>query len=245
MEQELQVTEPDGDVAEDATITEGSGVGEAPTTPTGSSEAEGSQQVDWEAKLREVEEKAQKDINALRSSLDRNAAQARKQYEADRQRLEQELQQARMTSMSPEDRAKYQQQLAGEQTEAQKRELLERQQSLSEKEAHLNYTQFFIEQGIPKSDLKTDGSVDELVASGWAAVQAKTKSLQEELDKLKAGDKPQTKPGEKPAPRVAPQSAAATNAAPTWADLEKRYGSREEVYRLVESENLPVTIIPS
>jgi hypothetical protein len=238
----------DGGAADDkSTVTTGETEGKnTEATPKTLADVE----KEWKAKVEALEAKSQKDLNALKSTLDSNFAKAQQaqqvkeqQWARDRQDLVKKLQDLEESGLDEEDKPKY----------LEKRAALERQQLEQERDqykadadAQKQITAtiaFFRERGIADSELVFDQGLGPLVESGWKAVG----KLLEELKELKAKATPGEKSKEKSkgkegdeatgveAPDVitgATKGNAAKNF--SWAAAIKRFGSPEDVYQAFE-----------
>jgi len=214
------------------------------TLPPGATDA-GLEKQQYEEKLRQREE----DINRLKSSLQSQMAQQKKQWDQERSQLLDDLRKAQMASLDDDERVEFQKNLELEQAREMRQQLQKREQELQEMQAAQSYREYFMAQGVPADKLVTDQGLDALVNSGWAGIQEMISSMRTKLEQLEK-QPPATPPdssaaGETP-PRT-PISAGSSPAGsgPTWTDLIAKYGSQEQVYQLVESGVLPPTIIPT
>lgn len=185
--------------------------------------------------------KLRDDINKMKSVFQKREAQMEKEFKTQQRKLEEQLETARVAGMDEDARKAY------EATRGNKKvgELEEELSKLrSEKESAENYRNAidqFLEAGVPKSALADTGDLNELVNSGWNWMIKHQRELKEELEKLKTPKSAQPLPVP---PKVDTLKAGGSTTKPTWADLEKTYGSRERVYELVEARRLSPDIIP-
>jgi len=197
-------------------------------------------------KLQETLAQREKDINNIKSTLQRQQAEQKRLWDEERKQLQEDLRRAQMASLDDDERAEFVKNLELENAGQLRTQVQDYEQQIQEMKAKESYTQFFIDQGVPVDKLVRNDSLDALVNSGWSGIQAIIKDQQKELDMLKnPAPPPATSPT--PTPQVrSPISAAPAPAGtgPTWADLIQRYGSQEEVYRMVEQGDLPPSIIP-
>lgn len=197
-------------------------------------------------RLQELLAQRERDVNNVKSTLQRQLSQQQRQWEEERQQMQEELRKVQMASLDDDERAEYQRNLQLEQAGQWQKRAQELEQKLQEREAIESYTQFFIEQGVPTGQLVRDQGVDALVQSGWTGVQAIIKDLQAKVNATPQQQQPV--PPQSPEAQTRPPISAAQAPAgtgPTWNDLIQRYGSSEEVYRLVEQGDLPPSIIPT
>ena len=223
-----QVTNPVSDVAE-ATVAavEGSvSTGVESAAPQGAVDA-------GEVRLSQLEQKYEKDIRALKSSLQRNQSEMERNYKQQLEAANQQVTQLRMATMSDTDKeAFYQQQLA-QQLEAERQRSQQLQQQLQTNSQMGQWHNYFIQQGVPADRLDTS-NYSALYTSGMAA-------MTEELSNLRKGG---SKKVEKTPPNVTVPSGGAPVIGANWPDLIKKHGSQERVYDLVEQGLLPPDIIP-
>lgn len=231
-----QVTDAEPQVVAPATNPSDGGVVDAtPAAPAPS--------VDVEALKAEYEQKlarAAQDVNQVKSALQSREAAIQKQFAQEREALQKQMREIRMQGMDENQRKVYEASLAAEEVENMRQQLAETQRKNQEFAQMLDAQSFFIQQGVPANQLTFDNGYESLVNSGWGY-------LSQELQQLRKGQTPQsnqTAAPLKPAPSVVTDKAA-PSVGPTWPELVAKYGSRENVYQLVESGNLSPTIIPA
>lgn len=236
MEDDALVTNEDDTKVADATI----GDGEVAVDATQATSTD-----DVEAKLEEQKERfdtLQNDLNAMKSSFQKRESQLTKEWDEKEVTFREEAQKLKMATMNDEDRQVYERSLATErlaELERKNSELIQAQENQRAQQDSLNY---FLSKGIALDSLVVDQGYDALIASGWKAFSDEKESLQTELDTLRQNPKKD----KSPAPEVITDLSGATPTdGPTWQDLIKKYGSMEEVYSLVESQQLPSSIIPA
>lgn len=223
--------EPDGTVVAEATPAPGE---VAETTLTNAPKDAG-EKVDYAEKLSQYE----KDINNIKSAMQKREAQLQREF-AERERLLVErLDELSTQTMTDEEKAAYQKRKESERFKGMEAELMTAKQQAEEIRATNEALQFFLAEGVPASELNVGEGYDALTESGWKWIKAELKRLRA------ATSKPETKKTDKKeAPDVVTKTGAPPSGGPTWEDLEKKYGSQEEVYRLVEQGLLDPTIIP-
>jgi uncharacterized coiled-coil protein SlyX len=187
--------------------------------------------------------KYEKDLNAMKSTLQRQTAQVEKEWQSRYGELQREMHSIRMQGMTEEERARYERQLESEEFQSLQSRLAELENEKASQAATVNAFGFFINQGVPAEKLNLAEGYDAVVQSGW-------QYLTEELARLRtAAANPQpVKPIEpaplKPAPSVITDKGIPASGT-TWAALRAQYGSDEAVYRAVEEGRLPASVIPT
>lgn len=212
--------------------------------PTGTpSQAPGDAEVE---RVRQQAAKLQQDLNAMKSSFQKKESQLLREREQREAELRRELEQARVAGMDDETRKLYQQERASERVTELETQLTEMQQRYEEMQAFQNALSHFRSNGIPDSALVLDGTTEDLVASGWNWMAARSREA-EEL-KARLSQTPTPPPSPSPLPSAPPVALGGTASPPstkaTWKELEAKWGSREAVYQAVEERRLPPTIIP-
>lgn len=187
--------------------------------------------------------KYESDINNLKSTLQRKTAQKDREWQERYDALQQQMHETRMSTMSAEERERYERQLESEQFQSLQSRLEELENERATQTATVNAWQFFIQQGVPADKLNLSEGYDTVVANGW-------QHLTEELATLRAArsnpqtQKPVTPDPLKPAPSVITDKATPSAGGTTWALLRDKFGSDEAVYRAVEEGRLDPSIIP-
>jgi DNA repair exonuclease SbcCD ATPase subunit len=202
-------------------------------------------------KLKELEAKIQareQDINKLKSTYDKQLAQTKKQFEDEQRKLQEEIQKAKLATMTDDQKLQFERQLELEQAQQWKQKALQYEQQMQELEIRNNYTQYFVEQmGVPKEKLKLDGDINALVQSGWEGVQSKVKELEGLVQTLKQPQPSQeTTPQQPEVPERSPLTNQINSGAPkiSWADIEKRYPNTEEFFTKLEQGTIDPRTIP-
>lgn len=238
MTDEVLVPGSEGGVAQQATPnTPDSGV--APAQQQAATPTQITNPVDVEA----LKAKYEKDINSLKSTLQKQTATVEKEWQSRYNDLRQQMHEVRMSSMTEEDRAKYERQLENEEYQSLQSRLAELEQRDAQQAATVNAFQFFMQQGVPADKLNLAEGYDAVVNAGW-------QYLIEERNQLKAqlANPPQPKPVE-PAPLKEAPSVVTDKGTPasgtTWAALRAQFGSDEAVYRAVEEGRLSASVIPT
>jgi hypothetical protein len=140
--------------------------------------------------------------------------------------------------MDDEQRKVYEQTSVQRRLAEVQRELAERDNALNQLQAMRQAEAWFIEQGVPVTSLERDGNYDDLWHSGMGWI---TSELQK---RTSTQGTPQSNASLVPAPSVVTQTGVPAYSGNTWADLIKRYGSEDNVYRLIETGQLPSNVLP-
>ena len=204
-------------------------------------------------KLKELEAKIQareQDINKLKSTYDKKLAQTEQQYKDEQRKLQEEIQKAKLSTMTDEQKKTFERQLELEQAQQWREEAQKYKQQIEEFEQRNNYTQYFVEEmGVPKEQLKLDGDINALVQSGWEGVQKTVQSLRGKVQALEtqmtqgtALQQTQPEPQER-SPLTNPINSGAPKIA--WSDIEKQYPNQEEFFRKLEQGEINPGIIPT
>jgi hypothetical protein len=226
-------TEPTAPVV--APATPGAGEGVAPATPAPSV------QDAPPTPSTAAADKLQKDINQLKSASQRREAQLQQQAAIREAELKEQLEQTRLNSLDGDARKAYEQELLMNRLKEANDKLALVEQRSAEILQHSNAVTQFRAAGVPESFLNLNGSLDELVQSGWDWILSENKRLNAAL----VSKGVVIPPALPVAPGVPiPAGGTSPSVKPTWDELEKKYGSKERVYSLVEQRLLPASIIP-
>lgn len=241
-----EITTPVGEVEESMLATEAGT--EAEGTPPVTSQEQGDADKDWKAEFEKlssqfekVNTKFERDISQLKSSLQRNAAEDKKKWEYEKAEYERRLQDTQMAGMSESDRKAYQAQVEQNRLRQMEEENSRLRNQMTEQQQRQGYAAWFLQNGVRVEDLVMTGSVQELVDSGWSSLKKQKDDLQMQLSKVQGST---TKPSQSPPNVIQPQGGVPVTG-PTWTELIKKYGTQEQVYKLVEQGTLPPSIIPT
>lgn len=224
-------------------------VADQTATPAGGGVAEATPAqtpVDAEALRKQFEqatadrERLEKDLNRYKSSTQSREAQLRKEAEQKQEALRTELENIKRSGMDEETRRKYDFEMSQQRIQDLQTELQRRDEEMATWRAAENAKAHFKSLGVPEDALILDGTFDDLLESGWGWVSEKVKSITS-APPVTAPPVPPTLPV---APKVDVSGANTPSVKPTWADIEKTYGSRETFWQLVESKRLPASMIP-
>lgn len=236
MNENMTVTEPEDGIEENSMSVDGV---EENSTPTPSDDASSNTEVDtlkaeYEGKL----DKLNNDLNAMKSTFQRNEAQLKKDWAQRESQYKKEMEDLRLSTMDDDQRARYEKELTSNRAIELESRLAELEKERSEMEASLAAQKYFIAQGVKPEALVLDDGYDSLWASGMSA-------LITELTALRQGS---TTPPAKPEKKKAPPVVSGTDNTPytgtTWEALTKKYGSEENVYNMIESGQLPASVLP-
>ena len=190
-----------------------------------------------------LRQKYEKDISALKSTLQRQTAQVEQQWQSRYGELQSEMHKIRMQGMTEEERSRYERQLESEEFQSLQSRLAELEGEKAQQAATVNAFSFFTSQGVPADKLNLSEGYDAVVSAGW-------QYLTQELAELRAAkENPQPIKPVEPAPLKRAPEVVSDKGTPasgtTWAALRAQYGSDEAVYRAVEEGRLPSSVIPT
>jgi flagellar biosynthesis GTPase FlhF len=225
---------------------QGSDTGGVPVEGTPNPEAGVSQetpsqspQVDVEKVKSEYEQKLaqmSQDLNQVKSSLQRREHEQRQNYEKQIAETQKQLREARMQGMDENQRKAYEAQMQQEEYQSLQSRLEEYERKTQEYEQMNGAQTFFMQKGVPANRLVLNQGYEALVQSGWDWV---TEQLA-----AKAQPAQSTQPSPlKTAPSVITDKSTPSTGT-TWAELIAKYGSRENVYRMIEQYELPASVLP-
>jgi hypothetical protein len=216
--------------ADEVSTTETLAQGTEGVAKAGSSQTPATPSDEWKSKFEELKDKYEKDIGKVKSALDSKLTSTVKTSEEKERALQQQLDELRKTTMNEVDYKEYERNRAFERIdELQKQVDAERTEKEQLKQFN-NYVDLFMNKfDIPRSELKIDGSLEELYNSGMAA-------LVDRHEKSKANPataKP--KEGKNPPPVAQPSSTPAAGVL-SLEELAKKYagGSVDKLFALAE-----------
>ncbi len=188
-----------------------------------------------------IRQKYESDISKLKSTFQRKEAEREKDINSKLQQYEAEVERLRVSTMDEDERAAYEQTAVYRRINELEQYLSQVQEEKVEIDSMLKAQQYFLAQGVPASSLVTDSGYDELWNSGMGWLTSDYQRLRNQTTTAP------TKPAQRPA-ITAPDVVTTTNtpaySGTTWPELIKQYGDEETVYRLVETGQLPATVIP-
>lgn len=190
---------------------------------------------DYEQKLAA----SQDDLNRMKSSLQKRESEITRTFQEEQSRLRDEIKQVRMSGMDEEAKKNYLTELAKEEQQNLATRNQELEQANAEITGKINAQMFFLEKGVPVSELNLTEGYDELVLSGYNYLATEVERLRKEVE----GKATAKKKERKEAPAV-DTSKGEVSTGKTWASLKKQYGSEENVYSLIEQGVLSPDILP-
>lgn len=210
----------------------GEGVAKAtPSQPSGDGEARF-------AEFQRMLDKAQKDLNSLKSASQRREEELRREILQQREKYERQL----TALMDDETRTEYE----NSTRESRLRELQEQAQSaqaqLQRQQATTEAFRAFTQRGVPP-DVLADAMLEGPeamagVAWDWLFNRATpSQQVQSSSQEQLAEEPPE-------APNVVTTTTEAPYEGPSWDDLVQKYGSEDQVFTLVESGLLPTDVVP-
>ena len=191
----------------------------------------------------QLKAKYEKDISALKSSLQRQTAQVSADWQKRYGELQQQFHQTRMQSMTGEERERYERQLESEELQSLQSKLAETENEKQVMSQTFNAYGFFVQQGVPADKLNLAEGYDAVVSAGW-------EHLTSELARLRqAASNPQPQQPIQPAPLKPAPGVITDKGTPgggtTWTALRAQFGTDEQIYRAVEEGRLDPSIIPT
>ena len=192
------------------------------------------------AEIEVVKAKYEKDLSAMKSSLQRNESQLRQEFASKQEQFEQELENLKVSNMDEDQRKQYEAGSSVRKLQQMEQKLYEVENEKIEKEAMLKAQNYFLQQGVPASVLNVDEGYDTMWNAGMEHLINELKTLRQ-TSSLKSTSTPIPPIT---APVVVTQSNTPANTGTNWNDLVKTYGTEEAVYRLVETGQLDVSVIP-
>jgi uncharacterized membrane protein YccC len=190
-----------------------------------------------------IKAKYENDLNQLKSSLQRREAQVNADWQKRYGELQKQIHETRMSSMTDEERARYERQLESEEMQNLQNRLSELENEKQQLAAAVNAQSFFIQQGVPADKLNLSEGYDAVVSAGWGYLTG-------ELAQLRAAKaNPQPQAPIEPAPLKQAPGVVTDKGTPgsgtTWAALRATFGTDEAIYRAVEEGRLDPSIIPT
>lgn len=219
--------------------------------------------------LGQVKEESDRNIRRLQSTHSRQLKDLTQQHRQEQQGWENAIDTANMRNMDESERLNYENDRLAERLAKSNERIAEIEAVAQENQQKAQYFQWFVERGVPANQLNMN-SLQELVDSGYTAerqimqterervakIEAENEALKQQLASQSGGKTtPQElgrKAGDLEAPPVAvTQPGETTGGARTWPEvLEGLKGTfshvptQEEVYRAVERELLPASVLP-
>jgi hypothetical protein len=194
-------------------------------------------------RIEALEKKYEQDIARIKSTFDKRDADQKKLLAQREEEFNKKLRELEVRGMDENTRKQYEE--AHKQDEFQKiaQENTQLQQKLQENELIRNYQQFFVESGVPLSELTLDEGPEALAASGWQAIRLQKQQMEEELKRYKSGKPPEEKVLPEPPDTLNHNDKTASPM--QLQDAIKKYagGDEEKFYQLVEKGQLPTSVL--
>ena len=187
--------------------------------------------------------KYEKDINNLKSTLQRQTSQVNKEWQDRYGELQSQLHQTAMKSMTDEERERYERQLESEEFQSLQQKLAQIENEKATMNSTVSAFSFFIEQGVPANKLNLADGYDSVVSAGWGHLTSELATLRQ----LQANPQPQKPVSPTPlptAPGVVTDKGIPASGT-TWQALRAQFGNDEAVYRAVEEGQIDPSIIPT
>jgi len=200
------------------------------------------------AKIAELERRLadrDRDLNQLKSSLQKREASLTKQYQEKIATLEKKVRDVGMSNLSDDEKTAYERELANEEAQRWREEAEKHRQRLEEMTAMQQYSQFFKDLGV--SDLVMDQGMEALLQSGWDGVRSTIQALNEKVSQIgKENSQSSTTTAQTSTQNSQPLTTnpGSPPVQKSWEELAKQYGSLDEVFEKIESGELPASILP-
>jgi len=197
-------------------------------------------------KVEEIQKKYERDIAQIKSTFDKKEAERLKEAQRKEEEWNRRLKEVELRGMDEEARKKYEAEHKEDEFRKLAQEKTQLQQQLEQQKMVLDYQKFFMDRGVPLSELSLDNGPEELARSGWEAIGNQTKKLQAELEALKAGKAPQQDKEIKEPPETLSHGDK-TPSATSLTDAIKKYaaGDEERFWKGLESGSIPKSVLPA
>lgn len=200
---------------------------------------DGSDLNDRYQKSQEQVQKLENDIRALKSTFDRKANEEKIAWRKKEEEYQKQLRDIQYKMLPEDQRPTFERQVLNDDMDKLRQERDQYKALLEQQDQIKNYVKFFSDQGIDESKLD-QSSPEAVVNTGWEEMAKELKRLREQQNSSNSvALTPELQP-----PDVHVASKSSPSIKPTWHDLEKEYGSRENVYRKIELGQLPPNILP-
>ena len=230
-----------------------------PTTPSDAGmPAQGTSDAgDLEAKMAEMRANYERDIRGLKSSLQKNAAQERQEYEQRMSQMETELHAARTAGMNEQERLQYERDVYAQRADMLAQQYQQAQQRLYDWENRDQAVEAFRQLGVPPEKLKGQ-STEQVLQAGWMGIAERMAELEARANTAQAAPRlTENQPAQPPKPGpVTPPATASAQGVPTggrtWGEAYKAASdilgitidNDDDLMRAVEMGHLPPSIIP-
>jgi len=188
--------------------------------------------------------KYEKDINGLKSTLQRREAQVNADWQKKYDGLQRQFHETRMSSMTDDERERYERQLESEEMQSLQSRLTEIESEKNLMGQTFNAYSFFVQQGVPANKLNLAEGYDAVVSTGWEHLTSELALLRQTAANPQPQLPIQPITPLKEAPRVITDKGVPATGT-TWAALRANYGTDEQIYRAVEEGRLDPSVIPT
>ena len=201
---------------------------------------------DKQAEIDRIQQKYEKDIDNLRSSLQADGAKSVKALENRLAQMQADYDAIATKDMDDAQRAVFDRKRAIERAEAAEARNSELETALNEQKQYSDTVNYFRSRGIPDNVLNFEGGVEELAASAWHYLEEKAEG------KTSAEAKTKTKKDAKTAPAVLTDGAGAAAHKETMQDVITKYkvdgehpeATERRIYEMIGNGELPASILP-
>lgn len=214
-----------------------------PAGPVSQGETPSKSATDVEKRVLELSQKYERDIANMKSSFQKSEFEMKKQLEEQRNQYDKHVRELRVSRMDEEERKRFESEELLERNKNFEAEAIRANQKLEELKQMEQYKNFFSSVGIPTSSLSSAEDLTSLVNLGYSLWAQKTKQLEQRVQEMEKKSQKSEDEEETPAPEVNTTKGSPPKGT-TWADLIKRYGSAENVYRQIELGHLDPSILP-
>jgi len=201
---------------------------------------------DEDKRVEEIQKKYERDIAQLKSTFDKKESERLKEAQRKEDEWNRRFKEVELRGMDEEARKKYEAEHKDDEFRRLSQEKSQLQQQLEQQKMVLDYQKFFMDRGVPLSELSLDNGPEELARSGWEAIGNQTKKLKDELEALKAGKAPQQDKEIKEPPETLSHGDK-TPSATSLTDAIKKYaaGDEERFWKGLESGSIPKSVLPA
>jgi hypothetical protein len=226
----------DGSANPSQTATAGGSATQGVATPTLS--------LDEVQKLVEAERvKQEQNIARLKSTYDKREAQLKREADQRDREFSEKLKALELRGMDDAQRKAYEEEHRNDETQRLATEKAQLEKQLADFQVMQNSQKFFLDNGVPLSQLDLENGPEALAASGWQAMQARTLALQKELEEIKKGKPAGEKEIKQPPDTITHGSIQANQT--SLVDAIKKYagGDEDRFYSMIEKGQIPASIL--
>jgi len=196
--------------------------------------------------MRERLARYETDINKMKATFQRRETAANQALQQAQENHMKEIESLRRGLMDEKDLQTYDATRKTERLSTLESELADAKAALNNERTIRSAFDSFISLGVPAEILNNaiadDGGLPAMSGAAWSWLDQERKRLAVELEAIK---NKKTSPEPLPqAPNVATPASAGGGEGLSRDDLKKKYGSMERVYQLIESGQLPASVLP-